>query len=271
MMNETLSFGLSECPIIRPEGIYYGGVKVISLGLRGVGVGDVGDLLAYRQMWEPFIAAHLALWRDVNDRFENSPDVSKCPAGIFTNSQIQNLAEPWKSWCASLAYSRMMVSTTNPDGILPRWNAWAGKTSAEIVAGAPQMLGWLQSVVMQVGGADKNRLALIGQTWDIDIKLPDVPTFDAQQDVISRIQGAYVATKGVLQILGYGTGATITQAADAAQAVAQGLTDGAKALPKALNWALIAGAVAVAVVAGGLIIYYVPRQPRQSAPILGRI
>ena len=33
MLNETLSFGVSECPIVRPEGIYYGGRKVISLGL----------------------------------------------------------------------------------------------------------------------------------------------------------------------------------------------------------------------------------------------
>jgi hypothetical protein len=39
MINETLFLG--ECPIIRPEGIYYGGRKVIALdpGLQGVGVG----------------------------------------------------------------------------------------------------------------------------------------------------------------------------------------------------------------------------------------
>jgi hypothetical protein len=255
MMDEQVFLG--ECPIVRPEGIYYGGRKVISLGL-----GDVGDLLAYRQEWEPFISAHLALWRDMNNRFENSPDVTKCPSGIFTNAQIpQNLDPVWKSWCASLALTRMMTSVTSPDGILPRWNAWKDKSSAQILAGAADMLKWHQDVVLSVGGPDKDKLLEIGKAWGIDIKLPDLPTFSEQQDVISRIQGAYVSTKGILQILGYGVGETITAAGDVAQAAAQGLKDTAKALPKAFNWALIAGAVAVAVVGGALIVYYVPRRP----------
>jgi len=38
-MNETIFLG--ECPIIRPEGIYYGGRRVIRLGLEGFGLGDV--------------------------------------------------------------------------------------------------------------------------------------------------------------------------------------------------------------------------------------
>lgn len=37
MLNETLSFGgVGECPIVRPEGIYYGGRKVISLGVGAI-------------------------------------------------------------------------------------------------------------------------------------------------------------------------------------------------------------------------------------------
>jgi len=44
------------------------------------------------------------------------------------------------------------------------------------------------------------------------------------------------------------------------------LAEAAKALPKAINWALIAGAVAVVVVGGALIVYYVPR--RQPTPRL---
>ncbi len=267
MLNEKLSFGgcpvgVGECPIVRPEGIYYGGRKVISLGL-----GDVGDLFAYRQEWEPFIKAHLELWRDMNNRFENSPDVTKCPSGIFTNDQIpKNLDPVWRSWCASLALTRMMTSTTDPDGILPRWNAWSNKSSAQILAGAPAMLKWLQDVVVTVGGADKDKLIDIGKAWGIEIQLPDLPTFSEQQDVIARTEGAYTTTKGILQILGYGVGETIKGAGDVAQAVSEGLKDGAKTLPKALNWALVAGAVAVAVVAGGLIIYYVPRKNPAQLP-----
>lgn len=37
--NETVFLG--GCPVIRPEGIYFDGQRVISLGLRGVGVGAI--------------------------------------------------------------------------------------------------------------------------------------------------------------------------------------------------------------------------------------
>lgn len=273
MMRENLFLG--GCPVVRPEGIYLNGRKVISLGLQGIGLGDVGDLFAYRQEWEPFIRAHLDLWRDMNNRFEqteatgflNNPLKKPCPPGIVTDNQIPEMQ--WgggKAWCASLSLTRMMVSTIDPRGILPRWNAWADKSSAQILAGAPEMLKWLQDVVVNVGGPDKDRLVQIAKTWDIEITLPPIPTFSTQQDVIARIEGAYTTTKGILQILGYGAGETIKGAGDAAQAVAQGLTDSAKALPKAINWALVAGAVAVAVVGGALIIYYVPRRP--STPTL---
>jgi hypothetical protein len=36
MINEKLSFGVNECPIVRSEGIYYGGRRVIRLGLSAV-------------------------------------------------------------------------------------------------------------------------------------------------------------------------------------------------------------------------------------------
>lgn len=39
MMNETLSFGVGACPVIRPEGIYLNGVRVIRLGMAD---GDIG-------------------------------------------------------------------------------------------------------------------------------------------------------------------------------------------------------------------------------------
>lgn len=258
MINETVFLG--ECPIIRPEGIYYGGQRVIRLGMGGVGLGDVGDLLAYRREWEPFIAAHLELWRDMNARFENSPDVTKCPPGIFTDAQITNLDPLWRSWCATLALTRLQTSTTDPRGILPRWNAWANKSSIDIVAGAAAMLAWHQEVVVGVGGPDKNKLVEIAKIWDIPIQLPNLPTFSTQQDVISRIEGAYVTTKGILQTFGYGAGEALIGTANVSQAIAQGLTDTAKALPSTAKWIGIAAAVAVAVVGGALIVYYVPKR-----------
>lgn len=39
LMNENVFLG--ECPVIRPEGIYFGGRRVIRLGMDGVGVGAI--------------------------------------------------------------------------------------------------------------------------------------------------------------------------------------------------------------------------------------
>jgi hypothetical protein len=266
MINETLSLG--ECPIIRPEGIYYGGRRVIALdpGLSGFGLGDVGDLLAYRQEWEPFIAAHLALWRRLNTLLENSSDAKQCPTGVFTDAQIdKNLNSTLHAFCASLALTRMYTSNTHPLGILTQWNAWKDKSSADIVSGAAAMLKWHQDVVMRVGGSDKDDLVEIAKLWDIDIQLPDLPSFSTQQEIIARIQGAYITTKGVLQIIGYGVGETLGMVSDATQAVAQGLTDTAKALPKTAHWLGIALGVTAAVVGGALIIYYVPRRSNEPS------
>lgn len=264
MINETVFLG--ECPIIRPEGIYYGGRQVIRLGMGGVGLGDVGDLLSYRQEWEPFIEEHLNLWRDMNTVLENIPSAQRCPSGIFDATQIdKNLDDPTREFCAQLSLTRMLSSPTHIGGILARWNAWAGKSSIDIVAGASAMLEWQQEVVMSVGGKDRDRLVQIAKNWDINLKLPDVPSFSTQQGIIARIQGAYVTAKGILQIIGYGANETLQKVGDVAQAVAQGLTDTAKALPSTAKWVGIAAAVAVAVVGGGLIIYYVPRH-RPSEP-----
>lgn len=262
-MNETVFLG--GCPVIKPEGIYLDGRRVIRLGLSGVGLGDVGDLLAYRQMWEPFIAAHLDLWRDLNRRFESAPEVSWCPSGIFSNAQIQNL-EYWKaSWCASLALTRKMVSTLDPDGILPRWNAWQNLSSSDIVINASKILKSQQDVVLNVGGHDKDRLLAIAKQWGIDVKLPNLPTFGLQEELIARIQGAYVATKGILQIIGYGAGESLRSAADVAQATAEGLKDTVRDLPRTARWVGIAVAVTTVLVGGALVVYYVPRKTTEFA------
>lgn len=230
-----------------------------------LGDAGVGDLLAYRQQWEPFIAAHLRLWRTVNALLEDVPSAQQCPPGIFTVEQIQALSPTMRSFCASLALTRIRTSDTHPGGILPQWNAWAGRSSADILAGAAAMLQWLQSVVLSVGGPYKDDLVQIAQLWNIPVELPPLPAFSAQQSLIASIEGAYVSTKGVLQVVGYATGQTLQLAGSAAQAAAEGLTETARALPKILKspWTWI-GVAAVAVVAGGaLVAYYAP--PRRRA------
>jgi hypothetical protein len=263
MMDETIFLG--DCPVIRPEGIYLNGQRVIRLGMGGVGVGDVGDLLAYRQEWEPFIAAHLALWRKLNALLEDTPMArQQCPAGIFNVSKVTTTNPTTQAFCVALSLTRARTSDTDPGGILRQWNAWKDRSSGEMVAGAASMLEWHQQVVMDVGGKYKDELVRLGKFYDIAIQLPDLPRFSTQQEIIARIEGAYITAKGVLQIIGYKAGEVLGMASSVTQAVADGLTDTAKQLPKTTRWIGIAAVVAAVVVGGALIIYYVPK--RRAAP-----
>jgi hypothetical protein len=243
------------------ERIYRGGHLAL-----GMGLGDVGDLLSYRQMWEPFIQAHLELWRDLNERLESIPEASKCPAGIFAASQIDaSLPETVRSFCASLSVSRMMISATDPRGIQTQWNAWKDKSSADMLVGADQMLKWHQDVVLRVGGTYKTDLVGISKLWGLEVTLPPVPSFSTQQEIIARIEGAYVATKGVLQLIGYGSGEALMLAPNAVTAAAEGLTETAREIRETVSkpvvW--IGVAAVVAVVGGVLYVYY---NPRKSEP-----
>jgi hypothetical protein len=266
MMNEIIFLGSRA--VDAGHRVHYRG-RSIGVSESDVGLGDVGDLLAYRQMWEPFIGAHLQQWRNVNEILERAFR-DQCPPGIFESAQIENLpplpeamSTVRKQFCAALALSRMYTSETHPYGILPQWNAWKDSSSMEILAGAKPMLEHHQDVVMRVGGVDKDNLVRISKDWGIRIELPDLPSFSTQQEVIARIEGAYVSLKGVLQIIGYGAGEAVKKVADVSEAVAEGLVDTAKQLPKTTRWIGIAAVVAAVVVGGALIIYYVPK--RKSA------
>lgn len=262
---------MAACPDIRPDGIYLDGQRVIRLGLEGVGVGvgaDVGDLLAYRQMWEPFIAGHLKIWREVNGLLESIPEAKLCPEGTFNVDQIsKDLNDTQRAYCASLTISRMYTSDTHPLGILPQWNAWRNKSASEITAGAKAMLEWHQDVVMKVGSSYKDELFKIADLWGLAVDLPEVPDFSKQQEIRARIEGAYITAKGVLQIIGYGIGETLKMAGSTGEAVAEGLQETAKAIPQAarspLIWIGVAGAFAL--VGAGLVTYYVPRRRRATA------
>lgn len=262
-MNEMVFLG--GCPVIKPEGIFLDGRQVIRFGL-----GDVGDLFAYRQEWEPFVAAHLELWRSMNEVLENNAVASQCPAGVFDDSKIQNLPPSLRSFCAALSLTRRRTSDTDVSGgILPQWNAWKDKSSAEILSGASSMLASQQAVVMRVGNDYKSELSDIAKIWNIDLKLPELPSFSTQQEIRARIEGAYVTTKGTIQLIGYSAGALLVEARDLADATAKGLTDTAKAIPNTAKWVAVTAGITAVVVGGALIVYYMPR--RAKRPVTRRV
>jgi hypothetical protein len=215
-------------------------------------------------MWEPFIESHLNKWRAMNEILENNEAAKRCPSGVDMSSvPVSNPS--LQSFCSALALTRIYTSATHPLGILTQWNAWKDKSSADIVAGAASMLESQQNVVLRVGNVYKDELVKIAKNWNIDIKLPDVPSFNLQQELQARIAGAYVTAKGVVQIIGYGAGEALMMATDTAQATAKGLKETAEDLPRTARWVGVTVAVAAVIVGGALIVYYVPRSNRRAA------
>lgn len=242
--------------------IFFGTHRAIGFGYAPGTLGDVGDLLAYRQMWEPYIASHLELWRDLNALLENNPAAQKCPPGIFKASDV---ASDTTGFCVTLALSRIRTSATDPGGILTQWNSWKDKSSAEILAGAPSMLESQQNTVMRVGNIYTKELQDLYKSWGLNLQLPNIPSFSIQQEIRARIEGAYIATKGVIQLVGYSAGALLGEARDVADAVAKGLTDSAREIPKTARWLGVAAVVTAVLVGGVLVVYYVPRRVPSDA------
>jgi hypothetical protein len=250
------------------EVVFRGG-RAVMYGRLGVGdFGDVwpSDLLAFRREWEPFVAAHIALWRYLNSLFESTPAGQKCPAGV-DQSTLDALDPNTKAFCSSLMLTRLRGgdnSQTKPPSISAMWDAWKDKSASDLLVGAATMLGQQQDVVKTVAGQYKDELLEIAKFWKIDVKLPDVPTIDTQQQIIAKIEGTYLAAKGILQLAGYATGTTLQWTATQTAALTEGLTDTVKALPKAISspWLWVGVTAVIVAIGAGMVVYYVPRPAR---------
>jgi len=271
-MNELVFRGGRMAAVSEPVFL---GRRPISLGrVVPVGVGDdsvwPSDLLAYRKQWDPFIAAHAALWRYLNALFESTEEGKQCPVGADPASLSVIKNSTMRAFCASLMVTRRRIDDSDAgNGIPAMWNAFAGKSSSDILSGAAPILKWYQTVVKSVSGEFKDELLKIAKFWGIEIQLPEVPSLSTQQAIIAKIEGAYIATKGVLQLAGYAAGTTLAWVATQAQGIVEGLTETVKAIPKVVEGighpaTLIGIAAVVAVVGAGLIIYYVPHSPKRA-------
>ena len=247
------------------EVVFRGG-RAVMYGRLGVGDASVwpSDLLAYRQEWEPFVRAHIELWRYFNQLFESTPAGKTCPVGVDP-TKLEPLDPSVRAFCSSLMLTRIQGGdNAQPGSISAMWDAWQGKNASDILVGASAMLKQQQDVVKAVSGPYKDQLLEIAKFWKIDVRLPDVPTFGVQQQIIAQIEGAYTAAKGILQIAGYATGTTLKWTATQVAALTEGLTDTVKALPKAISspWLWVGVTAVVVAIGAGMVVYYVPKPVR---------
>ena len=207
----------------------------------GFGIVTPGDVIAYRQMWDPYVVG-------VAQGFvQCQTDWNNAAAGqSSTGADLAQFASPPDATTLKLWAN---AQSLNAQSIMSMWNAHAGLSDAEIVLIAGGILQDFQNVVKAVGQQYVPQL----QRDCPNIAIPAPPAYSLQSQVIARIQGAGILANGVLQILGIGASGALDTAVSLERwtaATANKIVDTATSW-----WAWAAGAV---IVGGAVAIVYAP-------------
>src|SRR5574337_790905 len=261
MLNETLSFGVSECPIVRPEGIYYGGRKVISLGLSGPDVTWVGwynAASAYDQTKVDEDVAALEEGSSTPEQKQNYIDVFGGSAGekdalrnyLATGGRAALFAKPAKN------YGPQPIAVVKPQGPIEAVPNTSGGvtlhhgtyTYSNVTATGAGFDEWVRNNANTVSNTVVQSSASV---------LPGGPSYYSDNLFVVYQDTFWPASlSGLPTWLPPGTDPVkywgkVTPPAPPAPFPPFPDSD-------TFKWALVAGAIAVAVVGGALIIYYVP-------------
>lgn len=176
-------------------------------------VATPGDVLAYRQAWDPYVMSTLRGLTLTADEFDG---VSKNPPAGFTAAQLSGMAASYRS--VANAY-------------LAAWNAYAGQSPEVIVLGAADALASFQETVKKVGSM---RASPSFRQWYNGPALEPPPSADAQRAIISELEGTSLVARGFLDVLTGSATSGLTVIAEDAGKVAGGVVKGAGGVGKSL-------------------------------------
>jgi hypothetical protein len=154
--------------------------RPVGLGLLGIVL--PGDVLAYRNAWQPYVFASIA-------------QMSLCAQAIDNI-----LASDPQGGVYDIFRGEAQALHQAADGnglILQWWNKFAGMTDDQIVAGAADILRGHQTTVIEV-----NRLRNVAIEFGCTQGWPDPPSYFDQLRIIDRIEGLGILAKGELSIAG---------------------------------------------------------------------
>lgn len=206
---------IEERPIERPAANHNAGLGAVT---------NVIDVFVYRRLWDSYV---LGMARAAN----------ACAAAWRAQASGQTPSTPLATGFENPAAAADGAAGLDEvaQRILDRWNAFAGWTSADILAASDQILASEQDVVLRCAQFwGPNILRYCPQ-----IELPTTPSLDLQQQVIAYLEAGEVVAKGTLQLLAVGAqGAaqTYENLAEKASTLADKLLD---------NTPYIAGAIVV--------------------------
>lgn len=148
------------------------------LGLFGIVL--PGDVLAYRNAWQPYVLASLTAMQTCAQAIDN----------ILANAPQGGAYDIYRGEAQALHQA------ADGNGLIVQWwNKFAGMTPDQIVAGAPDILRGHQTVVIEV-----NRLRNVAIEFGCRTGWPDPPSYIEQLRIIDRIEGLGILARGELAI-----------------------------------------------------------------------
>ena len=181
------------------------GIGAVGVGIPGVvGIVTPDDVLAYRQLWTPFVSATYRAALQCSQLWSgNDSSINK---GQFAIPPDATTIQEWAD-----------VEAQNATQIQNEWNKYAGLSPADVVFRAKEILQSFQATVYKCGQDYRDRIA----TDCPSVVLPSAPDPSVQAQVIGRIEGLQILGEGILQILTIGASGAIESVGNAADYVKQ--------------------------------------------------
>jgi hypothetical protein len=206
------------------------------MAIEDVLPGSVGDVLAYRNLWNDYVMSSIRAMNVCADSFDT---VAKDPPAGYTAQQLTDYAASYRK-VANL--------------YLQDWNQFSGTGALDIIAQAKVILNAQQDLVKRVGAMHtpdtmcKNLLAI------------EPPGLDLQNSVVSRLESLGIVSQGVLQFFTKSTATGLEVIAK--EAVAPIIGGASKTLWDVVPWwGWVAGAGVALVMVG-------PSIAMVAAPVL---
>jgi hypothetical protein len=136
---------------------------------------SVGDVLAYRKMWDDYVMQSI---RAINDCADSFDAVAKNPPPGYTAQQLSDNAAAYRK-VASL--------------YLQDWNQFAGTSDLDIIVQSTIILTTQQDLVKRIGAMHTT------DTLCTKLLAIDPPSLDLQNEVLSRLEGQGIIAHGILQ------------------------------------------------------------------------
>ena len=189
---------------------------------------SIGDVLGYRNLWNDYVMNTARALVACANAWDAAATAKAANQALPDGPNYGRLSEAAQQDAAS--YKAIADSDRQyAQDLVNSWNQHAGMTEQDMLLQSSNILKDFQDTVLRTGQFYQDQ---VKQDCP-NIALPQPPSSDLQKSIIGQLQGAGLATQGILQLLGTGVDGSL-QAAGAIATLNPSAFPGAKDLAKNL-------------------------------------